>query len=72
MITYQYNVKLVKPKKRYVLMFQGYELTPARRHFNEKMCWKLKSAAEDFIKYHNFYCDDMELPKEFIEIKEVE
>ena len=71
METINLDIKLTKPKIRYILMYESHEIGYARTKFNQKMCWKLKSAAQEFIDIHRFFIGGKELDKSKIKIKEL-
>lgn len=65
------NAKLVKHKKRYILTYQGKEITYAIPAFNKQMCWKLKSSAESFRSNNIFIIDGEKIPNIDIKVEEL-
>lgn len=65
------NSKLVKHKKRYILTYQGKEITYALPSFNKQMCWKLKSSAESFRSDNIFMIDGKKIPNIDIKVEEL-
>lgn len=65
------NSKLVKPKKRYILTYQGKEITYKVPSFNKQMCWKLKASAESFRSDNTFIIDGKKIPNIDIKVEEL-
>lgn len=65
------DVKLVKQKKRYILTYQGKEITYNIPSFNKQMCWKLKSSAESFRSDNIFMIDGKKIPNIDIKVEEL-
>lgn len=64
------DIKLVKPKSRYVLMLYGVEIVYAFPNFNKKLEWKNYGSAREFLMSNDFYVDGELINKDKIEIVE--
>lgn len=64
------DIKLVKPKSRYVLMLYGVEIVYASPNFNKKLEWKNYGSAREFLMSNDFYVDGELINKDKIEIVE--
>lgn len=65
------DVKLVKPRSRFVLQHYGAELVYKIPSHGQRLEWKTFNGARNFLFEHSFYYNGYELNKDNIDIVEL-